>query len=208
MKTLRYIAPAAGAGNPGPPRGQRRHLRVDGGDAGRSDPPSGGATGPTPETVALIRDRYGLDDPILSQYFTYLKNLIAGDMGASLRYRVPVTQLIAQHYPVTLFLVVYTIVLTLPPVIALSVWSARRQNGPADQIIRLIGVLGLAIPVFWLALLFRAVLRHYAGLVPGQRLRRHRARALPAPVSAGALDDDLGWCRSWCATCVRRSSTR
>ena len=49
------------------------------------------------ETIALIRDRYGLDEPILVQYFTYLKNLVAGDLGASLRYRVPVSQLIAQH---------------------------------------------------------------------------------------------------------------
>lgn len=108
----------------------------------------------SPETIALIRDRYGLDEPILVQYFTYLKNLVAGDLGASLRYRVPVSQLIAQHYPVTLFLVLYTIVLTLPPVIALAIWSAKRQNGPADQVIRLLGVLGLAVPVFWLALLF------------------------------------------------------
>lgn len=106
------------------------------------------------ETIALIRDRYGLDEPILVQYFTYLQNLVTGDLGASLRYRLPVSQLIAQHYPVTLFLVLYTIVLTLPPVIALAVWSARRQNGPADQVIRLLGVLGLAVPVFWLALLF------------------------------------------------------
>ncbi|SDG32941.1 ABC transporter permease [Sulfitobacter delicatus] len=108
----------------------------------------------SPETIALVRDRYGLDDPILFQYFTYVKNLIVGDLGASLRYRVPVSQLIAQHYPVTLFLVIYTIVLTLPPVVFLAVWSAKRQNGPADQVIRMLGVLGLAVPVFWLALLF------------------------------------------------------
>lgn len=105
------------------------------------------------ETIAVLRDRYGLDDPILSQYFTYLKNLLAGDLGASLRYRVPVTELIGQFYPVTLFLVGYTIVLTLPPVIVLSVWAARNQNGMADQVIRMIGVLGLTVPVFWLALL-------------------------------------------------------
>jgi peptide/nickel transport system permease protein len=108
----------------------------------------------SPETIAALRDRYGLDDPILTQYFTYLGNLVQGDLGASLRYKVPVSELIAQFYPVTLFLVVYTIILTLPPVIALSVWSAKRQNGPADQVIRVIGVLGLAVPVFWLALLF------------------------------------------------------
>lgn len=106
------------------------------------------------ETIAVIRDRYGLDDPILSQYFTYLGNLLQGDLGASLRYKVPVSDLIAQFYPVTLFLVAYSIVMILPPVIALAAWSARRPNGLADQVIRLLGVLGLAVPVFWLALLF------------------------------------------------------
>lgn len=108
----------------------------------------------SPETIAAIRAQYGLDQPLLVQYFTYIKNLVSGDLGASLRYRVPVSQLVAQYYPVTLFLVIYTIVLTLPPVIVLAVWSAKRQNGLADQIIRIMGVLGLAIPVFWLALLF------------------------------------------------------
>ena len=106
-----------------------------------------------PEVVAAMRERYGLDEPILTQYLVYLGNLLQGDLGASLRYRVPVGTLIASHYPVTLFLVVYTIALSLPPVVALAVLSARRQGGTADQIIRLLGVLGLAVPVFWLALL-------------------------------------------------------
>lgn len=106
----------------------------------------------SPETVAAIRDRYGLDEPILAQYVVYLRNLVQGDLGASLRYRLPVGDLISSHYPVTLFLVAYTVVLTLPPVVALSVLSARRQGRLADQIIRLLGVLGLAVPVFWLAL--------------------------------------------------------
>ncbi|MBB3992790.1 peptide/nickel transport system permease protein [Sulfitobacter undariae] len=105
------------------------------------------------ETIALIRDRYGLDDPILSQYFTYLGNLLQGDLGASLRFKVPVSDLVGQFYPVTLFLVVYSIILILPPVVVLSVWSAKRPNGLADQVIRVLGVMGLAIPVFWMALL-------------------------------------------------------
>lgn len=108
----------------------------------------------SPETIEAIRGKYGLDDPILSQYFKYVGNLLTGDLGASLRYRVPVSQLIAQHYPVTLFLVVYSIAMTVPAVAGLAVWSAKRQNGLADQVIRVLGVLGLAIPSFWLALLF------------------------------------------------------
>ncbi|MDA7966841.1 ABC transporter permease [Ruegeria sp.] len=106
------------------------------------------------DMIALVRERYGLDEPILKQYFIYLKNLVQGDLGNSLRYRQPVADLIARHYPVTLFLVIYTVVLTLPPVVFLSVLSARKPNGVADQVIRVIGVLGLAVPVFWLALLF------------------------------------------------------
>jgi peptide/nickel transport system permease protein len=115
------------------------------------------------ETVAAIRERYGLDEPILVQYVIYLRNLLQGDLGASLRYRLPVGNLISTHYPVTLFLVAYTVVLTLPPVVALSVFAARRQGKLADQTVRLIGVLGLAIPVFWLAL----VLLRFFGVTLG-----------------------------------------
>jgi peptide/nickel transport system permease protein len=115
------------------------------------------------ETVAAIRERYGLDEPILVQYVIYLRNLLQGDLGASLRYRLPVGNLISTHYPVTLFLVAYTVVLTLPPVVALSVLAARRQGKLADQTVRLIGVLGLAIPVFWLAL----VLLRFFGVTLG-----------------------------------------
>ena len=110
------------------------------------------------ETIAAIRDRYGLDEPFLTQYAVYLRNLMQGDLGASLRYRLPVGDLIASHYPVTLFLVAFTILLTLPPVLLLAILSARRQGGVADQAIRLLGVLGLAMPVFWLALLLSRLL--------------------------------------------------
>lgn len=110
------------------------------------------------ETIAAIRDRYGLDEPFLTQYAIYLRNLMQGDLGASLRYRLPVGDLIASHYPVTLFLVAFTILLTLPPVLLLAILSARRQGGIADQAIRLLGVLGLAVPVFWLALLLSRLL--------------------------------------------------
>ncbi len=120
----------------------------------------------TPEAIAAARLRYGLDEPVLTQYFTYLGNLLSGDLGASLRYRVPVTDLIASHYPVTLFLVVYSVALTLPPVVALATWSARRQGKLSDQAIRLIGVVGLAVPVFWLALLLSRLFGVTLGWLP------------------------------------------
>ena len=103
--------------------------------------------------IAAIRARYGLDEPVLGQYLAYLGNALQGDLGQSLRYRAPVGELIAQHYPVTLFLVAYAVALSLPLVLGMAVWSARRQGGAADHVIRLIGVAGVALPVFWLGIL-------------------------------------------------------
>jgi peptide/nickel transport system permease protein len=107
----------------------------------------------SPETIAAIRDRYGLDDPLLVQYATYVGNLLVGDLGRSIRYRVPVGDLIANHLPVTLFLITYAIALALPPTIALSVWAARNQGRLPDQVTRLLGVAGVSIPVFWLGIM-------------------------------------------------------
>ena len=103
--------------------------------------------------IAAIRARYGLDEPVLGQYLAYLGNVLRGDLGQSLRYRMPVGELIAAHYPVTLFLVAYAVALSTPLVLGMAVWSARRQGGPADHVIRMIGVAGVALPVFWLAIL-------------------------------------------------------
>lgn len=65
-----------------------------------------------------------------------------------------------------MFLVVYSVVLTLPPVALLAVWSARRQGRLPDQAIRLIGVIGLAVPVFWLALLLSRLFGVTLGWLP------------------------------------------
>lgn len=113
--------------------------------------------------IAAIRDRYGLDDPILGQYLTYLRNLFQGDLGTSLRYRMPVSGLISAHYPVTLALVALSVTLSAPMVLLLAVWSARRQGGLADQVIRMVGVAGIALPVFWLAL----ILSRFFGITLG-----------------------------------------
>lgn len=107
----------------------------------------------TPETIAAVRERYGLDQPLLVQYLHYVKNLFLGDLGQSLRYRVPVTELIANHLPVTLFLVLYSVLIVIPPTVLLAVWAARREGQLADQVIRVFAVAGISIPVFWLGVM-------------------------------------------------------
>lgn len=105
------------------------------------------------ETIAAIRMQYGLDLPLWRQFITYLANLLAGDIGQSLRFQRPVSELIQQFMWPTLFLTVYVVCLAVPPTVALSILSARNPGGTADQIVRLVGIAGLTIPVFWLGIM-------------------------------------------------------
>lgn len=107
----------------------------------------------SPETIAAIQAKYGLDQPFWQQFLTYMRNLLGGDIGMSLRFQRPVSELIGQFIWPTLFLVGYVLVLAVPPTLFLAVTSARKPGGLADQLIRLVGVLGLAVPVFWLGIM-------------------------------------------------------
>jgi peptide/nickel transport system permease protein len=105
------------------------------------------------ETIAAIRLQYGLDLPLWRQFLTYLTNLLAGDIGQSLRFQRPVSELIQQFMWPTLFLTGYVVCLAVPPAVALAILSARNPGGTADQLVRLVGIAGLTIPVFWLGIM-------------------------------------------------------
>jgi peptide/nickel transport system permease protein len=107
----------------------------------------------SPETIAAIRKSFGLDLPLWKQFVNYAANLLSGDIGDSLRYKRPVVSLIGQFIWPTLFLTGYVICLAVPPSVALAIASARRPGGLADQAIRLLGIAGMAIPVFWLGIM-------------------------------------------------------
>lgn len=107
----------------------------------------------SPETLAAIRAQYGLDLPLWQQYITYMVNLAGGDIGLSLRFQRPVSEMISQFMWPTLFLTGYVIILAVPPTVALAIASARKPGGPADQIIRIVGIVGLTVPVFWLGIM-------------------------------------------------------
>jgi peptide/nickel transport system permease protein len=107
----------------------------------------------TEEAIAALRERYGLERPLLEQYFVYMQNLIEGDLGRSIRFRVPVIQLIAEYLPRTLFLIGYVLALAVPTTVVLAIVAARRPDGWADRAIRGLSLLGMTVPVFWLALM-------------------------------------------------------
>jgi peptide/nickel transport system permease protein len=105
------------------------------------------------ETIAAIRHQYGLDLPLWQQFLVYVQNLLGGDIGRSLRFQQPVADLIVRFMWPTLFLTGYVVCLAVPTTMVLAIASARRVGGLADQTIRLIGTVGLAVPVFWLGIM-------------------------------------------------------
>lgn len=107
----------------------------------------------TEAAIAAVRERYGLDRPLLEQYLVYLGNLLQGDLGSSIRYRLPVSDLILTFLPRTLFLVAYVICISVPAALLLAVTAARHQGDWVDQLIRFVSVCGMSIPVFWLGLM-------------------------------------------------------
>lgn len=108
----------------------------------------------TDQAVAAMRQDWGLDQPIYVQYFSYLGNALQGELGNSMRFRIPVLDLILQYLPRTLFLLGYVLVMTLPATVLMAVIAARNEGRWPDHLIRLLSVLGMTIPVFWLAVLF------------------------------------------------------
>jgi peptide/nickel transport system permease protein len=107
----------------------------------------------TPKTVALLHQQWGLNRPLLSQYWLFLDRLLHGNLGQSLFYGASVSSLILSHLPPTLWLLTYATVLTVLISVPLAVLAASRRDGVRDHVVRAIPLVGLGMPPFWLGFL-------------------------------------------------------
>jgi len=107
----------------------------------------------SPEAIEAVRERMGLNNPPLVRYGKYMLGVFQADLGESIRYQQPVSKLIAQYLPVTGFLATYVVLMTIPLTLLFGILSARNRGRWIDQVIRMGSVLGIAMPVFWLAIL-------------------------------------------------------
>ncbi|WP_298721884.1 ABC transporter permease [uncultured Ferrovibrio sp.] len=107
----------------------------------------------TDEQLAVFRQQYGLDRPILERYTDWIGNLLVGDFGISYAYKTPVWQMIADRLPLTYPLTLMAMLLTILLALGLGVFAAARHNKPADVIVMGISQLGISIPNFWFGLL-------------------------------------------------------
>ncbi|MFT6532117.1 MAG: peptide/nickel transport system permease protein [Limimaricola cinnabarinus] len=106
-----------------------------------------------PETIAFLREKYRMNDPVWVQYLTWIKGVLTGDLGISLRTNQPVTELIAQKLPVTIQLALMALVFALVIGIPAGILSAVKKGTITDYIANVVALSGLSIPNFWLGIM-------------------------------------------------------
>ena len=128
------------------------------------------AAGPRsrPEQVETIRKELGLDKPLYQQYLIYISGIVRGDLGKSIASRRPVMKDIMDFFPATLELVIFAILIELLFGIPMGIISARYHNSLIDHSSRLIALIGVSMPLFWLGILFQILFYGKFGWLPAE----------------------------------------
>ena len=113
----------------------------------------GANTEVTPERLEAVRSRLGLDQPVLTQYLTWLGDTVRGDLGTSIWTGTPVVDEIAGHIWPTLQLTVLSLLLAIAMSIPLGILMARRRGKRGEAALQAGSVVGLTVPPFWLGIL-------------------------------------------------------
>jgi peptide/nickel transport system permease protein len=127
---------------------------------------AGEAGSATPEYVAQLRERFGLDQPTYVQLFHYVKNVISLDLGYSFRQEMPVSDLILTRLGPTLLLMVTTLVIAVGFGVLLGVLAASGLNTWRDNLISVFALVSYATPLFWIGLMFVVVFSIKLDLLP------------------------------------------
>jgi peptide/nickel transport system permease protein len=119
------------------------------------------------EIIDAFRQRWGLDRPLTDQYLTYLRNLLQGDLGVSIKTKRPVAEDIRQFLPATIELATAGILSGIMIGVSVGIIAAVWRNSLADYFARVFALLGVSFPVFLLALAFLHVFYAQLGLTAG-----------------------------------------
>ncbi|MEL7524624.1 MAG: ABC transporter permease [Pseudomonadota bacterium] len=119
-----------------------------------------------PETLAFIREKYHLNEPILTQYLYWVSGMLRGDFGISLRTNQPVLELIGEKLPVTIQLAVMAMVIAMIIGIPAGILSAVRKGTAVDYTANIIALSGLSIPNFWLGIMLIMLVSVHLGWLP------------------------------------------
>src|ERR1043166_7000968 len=114
---------------------------------------AGEAGAATPEYMAQLRERFGLDRPLLVQLAIYVKQMLVLDLGFSFRHSMPVLDLILARVGPTLLLMLTTFALSVSAGVALGLLAASRAGSWRDTLISILALVSYATPLFWVGLM-------------------------------------------------------
>ncbi|WP_435156253.1 ABC transporter permease [Haladaptatus sp. DFWS20] len=149
--------------------------------------------GPSPsaEMVEQIRAQYGLDQPLPIRYVNYLTAVAQGDFGQSIYYGTPVLTKIMERLPVTLLLMLSSFTFALVTAIPLGIISAKRRNQPTDHISRIVALLGVSTPSFWIGLMLIIIFAYHLNVLPATGIVLPWAN--PSSVKGASSQIDVIW---------------
>jgi ABC-type dipeptide/oligopeptide/nickel transport system permease component len=125
----------------------------------------------TGDQVREIAQRYGLDKPVTTQFWIYVKGLATGDLGMSLTNRRPVLDDLRQFLPATIELTSAAIILVVLIGLPIGLFTGARQGKTLDHVMRFVTVSGVSMPIFWLGILLQILFYQKLKLLPlGGRL--------------------------------------
>ncbi|HSW59002.1 MAG TPA: ABC transporter permease [Dehalococcoidales bacterium] len=120
----------------------------------------------TERELEILREQYGLNDPIVVQFFNWLGGVLTGDLGESLFFKQSVGSLMADRFPVTLHLGLTSFVIANLLGVLMGVLAAIRRGTWLDTLVTTLANIGITIPVFWLGLLMMYVFGLQLKLLP------------------------------------------
>jgi len=119
-----------------------------------------------PEDIARITEQLGLDRPLPVQYLAYMRAMLTGDWGTSIGTKRPVLEEILARLPATLELIAAAMLIAIPTGILLGILSASWRRRPPDLVVRVISIVGVSLPAFWLGLLLQVLFFRTLHLLP------------------------------------------
>ncbi len=120
----------------------------------------------TEESIAQAREQYGLDDPVYVQYWRYLQSVGSGDLGTSITTHRAVTDEIKDRFPATIELTIAAMLFATCIGLPLGFFAAKRYGGAFDNGSLVVSLIGVSIPIFFLALILKYVFSVKLGWLP------------------------------------------
>ncbi|GAB3666806.1 ABC transporter permease [Halopiger thermotolerans] len=122
------------------------------------------------ELIRAIEQRYGLDRPLHERYVTYMAGILRGDLGQSIYHQRPVSKLVLERIGPTLLLVLSAYAFALASAIPLGIIAADRRNEPTDHVSRIVALIGVSTPSFWIGIVLILIFAVKLGWLPSSGL--------------------------------------